>query len=383
MSFISLIFGSILAVITLAILGTLSIYSLVTPFVAASVTAWLSYYLHLSAEGGMIAVITVYLGCTLLQIGLAKQDLLASHTAVALHEPTYNPSDVDKANAARTAIITIVCLFLTIILPIPKLPTLGGPLLFILIICLTAYSSAKQKGSSFGMNLLVVVIQSTILAFLFDLVSSTGNNPILGLISALALPAIVLSTPQSFDSSLSTTPVFRFIPTFLCCFIALAIPGYSISSIGAAIFDHNQARTRYISVINGVMEGWVLNQLCRSSMSGKTPLGDILSSRPFLLGDDYASPIFTLCVVFSILLATVGSFILWQAAYHSFLPPAPPYIPYRFLICFGLLVQSLFTIGMWTIPFLVGGFLIFFVRLFLIGGDKDTLALAFLVPITL
>jgi hypothetical protein len=129
------------------------------------------------------------------------------------------------------------------------------------------------------------------------------------------------------------------------------------------------------------MEGLVLNRLWNSSLSGKTPLGDILDSRPFLLGDSEVLPLFTLSLLLAFLLSLLVSFCIWKAAKDGKLP-TPPKIQYRYIVAVSLVIQAFFTAGLWTLPLLAVGFSIYFLRTIVVPKDDDTLALAFLVPIS-
>jgi hypothetical protein len=362
-------------------LGVLSIYGLITPFVAASVSTFLCYFLRLSLETSLFVVIAVYLGCTLLQSSFAMQDLSSGQTVLLQNEPVTSLDDYERRDAAGNTVLMVLGLLAITLLPIPSLPKFSGPIVFLFAAGLTLYASSRRDGmQSFGIGLTVVGIQSILLLILVKLMGES-LNPILGLISCMSLPSILLSRPvlsNPKQAGSESTAVFFVVLTVL---IALITPGYSLSCIVAGFFPNDTARTRYLSFLNGCMEGWVFNQLCRSSISGKTPLGDILSQRPFLLGDNEVSLGFTFIVVVSLVFTFAFSYFLWQLAMSKALP-YPSRSSYRYCIGLSLIIQSVFAIGLWTLPLLGVASFMWFLRSALMPEDKDSFALSFLVPIS-
>lgn len=369
---IALIPATLVSLLAVVGFGSLALHGLISPYVAASVVTLLCYKAGLPSIGLIAVVFSTYLSCLLLQT--AGSTDMTSNSQLAVLTPI-NP--YERSMATKATILKIVGIASLWLIPIPKPLILSGPLVFVIAAGLTVVATRFQ-GGSIQKAVILVLVQSSALLAINAILPETVTNSSLGLISCLAIPPLLLDERQIYPEPGSNPPTI--LPILISLILCLCIPGYSLAAIAGAMFPVSYQRSNCHALLEGCTEGWVLNQLIRSSISAKTPLGDLLGAKPILAGTSEFPgwlTIYLLLLFAAILLVSLLVFCFFLKN------PLPlRYIPYKKILLFSLVTQAVICLGLYSVPFLIAGTVIYALNRASMPAGNSITALSTLVPVS-
>jgi hypothetical protein len=369
-----LLLATLLAFGSCVTLGSLALYGLVSPYVACAFVILLGYLFKLSAMSLVVLVFCTYMCCLILQTLGSKEELSNSQLAAVCPQQDFS-SKIQK----KALILKILGILAIWILPIPKPVIFTGPIIFVLAAGLAALSVSfmPERGSAKA-AIIVTIIQSVCLLAVMAILPQDLPNQSLGLISCLAIPALLMEDRVVYPKMSRYCPP-RILSLLLAIAICLCTPGYSVGAICSAFFPNNQGRSLYHSLIEGCTEGWVLHQLSRNTIAAKTPLGDLLAAKPILAGTSefpVALSLYLLLLFGLVLLLCFKLFAFWRGRVIVSTKV------YRNLLLFSLITQAVVCLKLYCIPLLIVGVITYSLNRATLPAGNSINSLSILVPVS-
>lgn len=351
--------------------GALSKRALITPYGAGAFGLFLGSLFNLTFAPLTFTVILLYLTASLGN-AIPEADGEGVDTSVIL-----NARHAHGYNRAESFLYKTGALVLFTILPIGKPDAyISGFPAFVLAIVMLFANLGNSDVEKEGAEILAIPVQTIILSLClwFAYWHTHAVSPMLGIISAIAVPKLLFPDRRAVEEVETMHDAFSPIRTVFALLIVWLTPGFSTSAVTACLYPTGRPRLLAAVGLEGAVEGYVLHLLLNNQTSGKSPLGDLLALPYTNWGSFTLSTPLYLLILAALILAPLC------VIFSPLLPISPtPFSTAAIIMC-----QAVVTLGVWAWLFLAAGCLCLFIRRSLSQNCKhpkeETEALALFVP---
>ena len=351
--------------------GALSKRALITPYGAGAFGLFLGSLFNLTFAPLTFTVILLYLTASLGN-AIPEADGEGVDTSVIL-----NARHAHSYNRAESFLYKTGALVLFTILPIGKPDAyISGFPAFVLAIVMLVSNWANTETEESNPQLEILFFQTIILSLClwFAYWHTHAVNPMLGIISAIAVPKLLFPDRRVVTEVETMHDAFSPIRTVFALLIVWLTPGFSTSAVTACLYPTGRPRLLAAVGLEGAVEGYVLHLLLNNQTSGKSPLGDLLALPYTNWGSFTLSTPLYLLVLAALVLAPLCVIC----------SPLLPISHTPFSTAAIIMCQAVVTLGVWAWLFLAAGCLCLFIRRSLSRNCKhpkeETEALALFVP---
>lgn len=330
--------------------GVLSKSGLLSPYIAGAVGLGIGSYLNLDYNLCLFFIVSLYLTSSLGN-AFPEADSQGMDLSIVM--------EGDKGSAAACFALKGMALLIAALLPIPKPPAqITGLAAITFISVLQALNKTDNEDAS--ADLIMTALQTTILGACLIFVNRYSHAVIISpaLIAAIVVPNLLtggankVSYKDKLDYRLKRQNI-GILTMFWALILTWLVPGFSSSSVSNSLFRPSHTIPA-AALIEGATEGYVVSLLLRSDISGKTPLGDVLSTFSIQYGEFLAPGSLKLLIA----LAVLGAFTFSMLCPRISLDKSLLAFTQATLLC----TQGFATLSVYFLPLILSGFLIAFLR---------------------
>jgi len=352
--------------------GALSKRALITPYGAGAFGLFLGSLFNLTFAPLTFTVILLYLTASLGN-AIPEADGEGVDTSVIL-----NARHAHSYNRAESFLYKTGALVLFTILPIgkPDAYISGFPAFVLAIVMLISNWANSEEEDKEDPQLIILFFQTIILSVClwFAYWHTHAVNPMLGIISAIAVPKLLFPDRRVVTEVETVHDAFSPIRTVFALLIVWLTPGFSTSAVDASLYPTGRPRLLAAVGLEGAVEGYVLHLLLNNQTSSKSPLGYLFALPYTNWGSFTLSTSLYLLILAALLLAPIC------VIFSPLLPISPsPYSTAAIIMC-----QAVVTLDHWAWLFLAAGCLCLYIGRSLSQNCKhpkdETEALALFVP---